>query len=154
MIPVWSPNRKRIAKPRLIPLQPLKSARSTANRGRANAQKKRLFLWVVIMTFYMVSASGCVASDERATKKPKAATQEPTLQQTAGALQEDMEEPGGMTPIGPKRDLMFDIYNIPSDWPRVVPLVNTFQVTICDWSVELRRAMPCQIIRNRLQSVW
>lgn len=65
-----------------------------------------------------------------------------------------MEEPGGMTPIGPKRDLMFDIYNIPSDWPRVVPLVNTFQVTICDWSVELRRAMPCQIIRNRLQSVW
>lgn len=52
------------------------------------------------------------------------------------ALQEDVDGPGGMTPFGPERDPLFDFYNVPSDWPRVVPLMTEFQVTIYDWSDE------------------
>ena len=99
-------------------------------------RKNRLLLGMVIMTVFLVSISGCAANDERATKNSKAATQEPTLQQTAETLQEDVDGPGGMTPFGPERDPLFDFYNVPSDWPRAVPLMNEFQVTIYDWSDE------------------
>lgn len=47
---------------------------------------------------------------------------------------EDADGPGGMTPFGPERDPLFDFYSVPADWPRVVPLMNEFQVTIYDWS--------------------
>lgn len=51
-------------------------------------------------------------------------------------LGEDVDGPGGMTPFGPEREPLFSFYNLPSDWPRVVPLMNEFQVTIYDWSDE------------------
>lgn len=44
--------------------------------------------------------------------------------------QEDVDGPGGMTPFGPEQDVLFDMYTIPADWPRVVPIMSEFMVTI------------------------
>ncbi|NLO62745.1 MAG: hypothetical protein GX099_04870 [Clostridiaceae bacterium] len=43
---------------------------------------------------------------------------------------EDVDGPGGMTPFGPEQDVLFDMYTIPADWPRVVPIMSEFKVTI------------------------
>lgn len=52
---------------------------------------------------------------------------EPMSQETT---QEDVDGPGGMTPFGPEQDVLFDMYTIPADWPRVVPIMSEFKVTI------------------------
>ena len=100
----------------------------------------RLFLWMGIMAFLMILVSGCSAHDDRAIVSPQptekggigdmSSGEKPSGQQTE---QEDVDGPGGMTPIGPKGDLLFDIYNLPLDWPRAVPLMTDFKVMIYQW---------------------
>lgn len=57
-------------------------------------------------------------------------TLETETEGTLGTDEEDVDGPGGMTPFGPEQDVLFDMYTIPADWPRVVPIMSEFKVTI------------------------
>lgn len=66
-------------------------------------------------------------SDEPISSGSETEDTEPISQETT---QEDVDGPGGMTPFGPEQDVLFDMYTIPADWPRVVPIMSEFKVTI------------------------
>ncbi|MBN1776085.1 MAG: hypothetical protein JW817_06445 [Clostridiales bacterium] len=55
---------------------------------------------------------------------------------TQETTQEDVDGPGGMTPFGPEQAVLFDMYSIPADWPREVPIMSEFKVTIYERTVD------------------
>lgn len=75
------------------------------------------------------------STNEHETEAPNdpvtsASETEDTELMSQETTQENVDGPGGMTPFGPEQDVLFDMYTIPADWPRVVPIMSEFMVTI------------------------
>ncbi len=98
--------------------------------------RKQIFVTLVVML--IILASGCLAdgsqSDVQQLAKDASSDGHSAIEQEVS--QEDVDGPGGMTPLGPEKDPLFDFYSVPTDWPRVVPLMTEFQVTDYEWSDE------------------
>lgn len=97
---------------------------------------KQFFVIFVVLLSFLVS--GCLAdSTQPDVQEPtKDASSEGHSAIEQELSQEDVDGPGGMTPLGPEKDPLFDFYSVPADWPRVVPLMTEFQVTDYEWSDE------------------
>ncbi|NLC39695.1 MAG: hypothetical protein GX763_02135 [Clostridiaceae bacterium] len=125
--------------------------------------KNRLILCVVIMIFLLASVFGCSAngdkptvtpqttkeaSPERTTSPPQTEPVEPTVPQT--------EEPEpGPTLFDPEGEPLFNMYTMPTDWPRVVPLMTEFQVMVYEWSDEgMYAAGYADVIMSRANNYY
>ena len=98
--------------------------------------RKQIFVTLVVLL--IIFASGCLANGvQLGVQEPaKDANSEGHSAIEQEISQEDVDGPGGMTPLSPEKDPLFDFYSVPADWPRVVPLMTEFQVTDYEWSDE------------------
>ena len=98
--------------------------------------RKYTCAWLIIAAMLISIVSGCT-TDSPPTDAQESIDDESQQSSTSAEQddpQEDVDGPGGMTPFGPEQDPLFNFYSIPADWPRVVPLMSEFQVTIYEWT--------------------
>ncbi len=102
-------------------------------------RRKYTFSLTIIIVLLITLASGCSIAQSDAQELAEDAGRgenTPPGHTVREASQEDVDGPGGLTPLGPEQDPLFNFYNVPADWPRVVPLMSEFQVTDYEWSDE------------------
>ncbi|MBW6462963.1 MAG: hypothetical protein K0B84_02080 [Firmicutes bacterium] len=85
--------------------------------------RSRLLLCKIIFILLSLLVSGCTVTDIVGSNETQ-------------PLEEEIDGPGGLTPFGPEQEPLFDFYNLPTNWPRMVPIMNEFQVTHYDWLEE------------------
>ncbi|HZW97833.1 MAG: hypothetical protein GX834_01475 [Clostridiaceae bacterium] len=106
---------------------------------------KRVFLWTAIMVFLIVSVLGCSANNDKPSETTNPTKEESTedtgsgedpsgKQEEPAEQTEEVEEPGVSMPFDLEDEPLFNMYTIPTDWPRSVPLMTEFNVMIYEWS--------------------
>lgn len=75
--------------------------------------RKRALVLLILSVFFLAGCSGtAMVSDESASGDPGG--QKPKTQETAAEI---------------KEEVLFDVTNLPADWPKVVPLSHVLKVT-------------------------
>ncbi len=110
--------------------------------------RKQTNLWERIVVLFIILVSGCSANGDIKIKSPHSEAQESTKEESLNVEKpaegssgrqitevslEDIEGPGRLTSFKPEQDPLFDFYNVSLDWPRVVPLMSAFKVSIFSW---------------------
>lgn len=98
--------------------------------------RKQIFVTIVVLLIFLVSGCSADGAQSGVQEPAKVASSEEHNAIEQEISQEDVDGPGGMTPLGPEKEPLFDFYSVPTDWPRVVPLMTEFQVTDYEWSDE------------------